>query len=232
MGRLKSRTFTNITGSHLQASGFAAPTPHPAPHPWRLTLRWSRFVGVVMASLLAGCGGPLFYVVPTGDLGGYTKVTITNRSKLGMDHHLYEDSFTCTSRVFFSRGIDLLPTDGTRTVYLKRGEAATIWSAWAIRQGTFLNPTQMQCTLIPTFSATAEAYEVVFDSLDDATRCRVAVFEGDAAGGRRVPPEQVILRSPGRRAPYRDGPWCKALTPEQLDALGLKPPPEKPVAVE
>lgn len=196
-------------------------------------MRWVRFATTLIPLFLVGCGLQV-YVAPTGDLGGYSKITITNRSKLLLDHHLYEDSSTCMSRVLFARGDEyLLPQDGTRTFYVKRGELTTVWAAWAVAHHSYFNPTQTQCTLTPTLVPTADAYEMVFESLDDATRCRFAVFEGAASEGRRVPPSLVLQRIPDRKIlGFADGPWCKALTPAQLATLGLKPPQSTPAVEE
>lgn len=170
---------------------------------------------------LIGCAS--VYHPPTGDLGGYSKVTIRNAADESLYIRLFADPVTCSGWVTFDLPLRRYSADEPKTYYARKGELTGIAANFSHVESTWL----LGCWFNRAFVPTGDAYEVVFNTDPHYRHCEMSVYEGDASTGTRLPKEKLVVRKKGMQV-MGLGPLCEPLTTEQFELLGLSPPPKEP----
>lgn len=178
---------------------------------------------ILLAALLlaSGCAVKV-YTPPTGDLGGYAKVSVRNLSAHElMPPRLYLEPFTCSDPAFFESPGKPLQKDEVKAYYARKGELTSV-TGWYFSAG---GGRISRCMLNLSFVATASEYQVGFEG--DTGRCGAVILEG--SGTRAVPLPEARLAVRGSTQPFAEtGSWCEDLTPEQQARLGVKAPAPRP----
>ncbi len=178
---------------------------------------------LLAALLLTSACALKVHPVPTGDLGGYAKVSVRNLSPFELGARLYLEPFTCSDPSFFEAPAKALQKDEVKSYYARKGELTTV-TGWyfSIGGGKIYN-----CTLNLSFVPAAPEYLVGFEGSSQS--CRAVVLEANGGKATALPEGRLAVRRSSQ--PFlQTGSWCKDLTPEQLEKLGVKAPAPKAAA--
>ncbi len=173
---------------------------------------------------LSACG-PRLYVAPTGDLGGYARITLRNTAPALLFARLYDDPVGCNGTVKLDEKNAGIATSDTRSFYARKGEPITVTAYYTYGfYGGY-----RRCDVATTIVPRAQAYTVVYDGDAEAKKCAVLWAEGEGKGAKVVPREKYVMRA--WKTPFlQGGPWCQDLRADQRKLLGLPALPAQAAA--
>ncbi len=179
---------------------------------------------VAALAVLSACG-PRLYVAPTGDLGGFAKITLRNTAPALLSARLYDDPVGCNGMVKLDEKNAGIATNDTRSFYARKGEPVTVTAYYTYGYYGGYRRCDVATTIVPK----ASAYTVVYDADAEAKRCTVLWAEGEGKAAKVVPKEKYAMRR--WKTPFlQGGPWCQDLSADQRTLLGLPAAPTPPPA--